>query len=174
MWGISSGYQSAKEPHHSTSKWRLPVSNLLRTKIAPDDVPYRPLNLDRLLYEQCCTRTKNGGRAQWISFFVSQQFPAPMQHPLLRLEKRKPTYEQQNLDLWDVVKTRSSEFYGTLMVALRTNILLPVRHIVHVFPVNLESSESKARIGRVHTEDILCVCVWVCVCVWSMKSCMCV
>ncbi len=34
------------------------------------------------------------------------------------------------------LKTRSSEFYGTLMVALRTNILLPVRHIVHVFPVN--------------------------------------
>ncbi len=30
-------------------------------------------------------------------------------------------------------KTRSSEFYGTLMVA-SSNILLPVRHIVHVFP----------------------------------------
>ncbi len=39
LLGTSQGNQSAKVSNHLTSKWRLLVSNLLRTKVAPDDVP---------------------------------------------------------------------------------------------------------------------------------------
>ncbi len=44
LQGTSHGNQSAKVSNHLTCKWRLLVSNLLlRTKVAPADVPYQLL-----------------------------------------------------------------------------------------------------------------------------------